>query len=545
MRARRRAARGSLPVLAALALALPAGASDWPRYGGNDQLTNEVPAERAAGISVDTAARLSERWKATLDGRIVASPLFAEGVSVGGRPAGIVYVATGAGSVYALRVEDGSILWQRQLGAVDVSACGRGGGAARYGVSSTGVIDRDRKSLYVISADGLLYALDLATGQVVSGWPVPVIASTQAEYVWGGLALVGNRLYVPVASYCDEPGTGAEFADGRIVAVDVDNRTTGAIFDVVPGPSNLGGIWGYGGTSVDPATGHLWTATGNSQTYDATCDCIIETVGFGESVVELDRDLNVLAANRPSGIPIDPPGDTDFGSTPLLFQPPGCPPLAAAHSKNGFVYVWQRDRLADGPIWSKKIGPADLANPFIGEPSYSSELNTIFVADARIYGGQGEITYFDAVAAFTMGPGCTLPETPTWIAPSLGRGPKPPPLVVGDVLFVSGGYEPVSFAIDARNGSLLRSVALDGAGFTPPAFARDKVLLSDAAGTVRAFGLAPETIPGYLPGDFNIPDIPVNPVSQPDMRDLLRKINAKPAPTRVTRGKKRGVYGRA
>jgi hypothetical protein len=137
VRARRRAARGSLPVLAALVLALPAVASDWPRYGGNDQLTNEVPAERAGGISVDTAARLRERWKATLDGRIVASPLFAEGVSVGGRPAGVVYVATGAGSAYALRVEDGSILWQRQLGTVHVSACGRGRGAARYGVSST------------------------------------------------------------------------------------------------------------------------------------------------------------------------------------------------------------------------------------------------------------------------------------------------------------------------------------------------------------------------------------------------------------------------
>jgi hypothetical protein len=43
----------------------------------------------------------------------------------------------------------------------------------------------------------------------------------------------------------------------------------------------------------------------------------------------------VLAWNRPEGIPSVE--DNDFGAAPLLFQPPGCPPLAAANAKNGRV----------------------------------------------------------------------------------------------------------------------------------------------------------------------------------------------------------------
>ena len=121
--------------------------------------------------------------------------------------------------------------------------------------------------------------------------------------------------------------------------------------EIAPGPANMGGIWGFGGSSIDPLTGNVWTATGNSQVYDAGCGCFLETAGYGESVVELDPGLNVVAADRPAGIPI-PVQDTDFGSTPLLFQPPGCPPLAAANSKNGYAYIWRRDSLSAGPIWS-------------------------------------------------------------------------------------------------------------------------------------------------------------------------------------------------
>jgi outer membrane protein assembly factor BamB len=493
----------SLVLLAvACALAASASAGDWPRYGGDAQLTNDVPADAAGAIDAANAARIHARWTTALDGPVIASPLFAEGSVVPGARDGVVYTVTQAGSVYALSALDGTVLWQRSLGTV-LSTCdeGQAGVDATYGIVSTGVIDRSRGLLYVIGATGLLYALDLATGETAPGWPVQVVSDTSGELVWGGLTMAGNDLYVPVASYCDVPGLDGQLADGRLVAVDLDTAAVTNTFDVVPGPGNMGGIWGFGGVSVDPLTGDLWTATGNSWVYDPGCDCIREDIGYGEAVVQLDPSLGVVAADRPPGVPGDYQDD-DFGSTPLLFQPPGCPPLAAAQSKDGFVYVWQRDSLADGPIWSFRAGPDDLANPFIGEPSYSPELNTLSIADARAYDDTGAITHFDAVESFAVGPGCALPDEPTWTAPDVGAGPKPPPLVVGDVVFVAGGDEPGLFALDAGSGTVLWSAELAGSAYAPPAFANGQVIAADTSGTVTAFGIGDVPEPHHFPPDL-------------------------------------------
>ena len=114
--------------------------------------------------------------------------------------------------------------------------------------------------------------------------------------------MYGTRIYVPVASYCDKANADGFLADGRLVAVDIVDATIVATFDVVPGRNNMGGMWGYAGTTIDPATGHLFTATGNSWVFDPECGCILEDVDYGESLVELDPDLHVIAANRPEGV---------------------------------------------------------------------------------------------------------------------------------------------------------------------------------------------------------------------------------------------------
>lgn len=83
-----------------------------------------------------------------------------------------------------------------------------------------GTIDLGRRVLYEIGAGGDLHALDLATGEERPGWPLRLIERYEYEYVWGGLQLIGGRIYVPVASYCDETDPAGVAADGRLVAVD-------------------------------------------------------------------------------------------------------------------------------------------------------------------------------------------------------------------------------------------------------------------------------------------------------------------------------------
>lgn len=479
----------------ALALAATAAAGDWLRFGGDAQVTNDVPSASAPDFRISTASQLQVRWASSLDGPIIASPLYAENVTVGGRPENVVYAATQAGSVYAVDATTGAVLWQRQLGT-ETSSCdeAQAGVDAVYGIASTGVIDRTRNALYVIGGTGLLYGLDLGTGQSLPGWPLQVIAEPTGEYVWGGLTLVGNRLYVPVSSYCDEPAANGDFADGRLDAVDVDSASVVGSFQVVPADDDLGGIWGWGGASVDPITGNLWVATGNSYMYDPSCGCISQTAGYAESVVELDQNLNVIASNRPSDIPGENV-DADFGSTPLLFQPPGCPPYAAAYAKNGQLYVWRRDDLAGGPIWSFHAGPSDITNAFVGQPSYSPELNMLVVADARTYDDEGAIVHFDAVTGFAIGPGCSLPDSPTWVAPDVGRGPKAPALIVGDLAFVVGGLVPGIFALDATTGAIAWSEQLGGQVLAPPSFGGDQVYVGDTGGGLSAIGVGPTPPP--------------------------------------------------
>ena len=159
------------------------------------------------------------------------------------------------------------------------------------------------------------------------------------------------------------------------------------------------------------------------------------------------------------------------------------------------LYVWRRDDLACGPVWSFHAGPSDITNAFVGEPSYSPELNMLVVADARTYDDEGTIVHFDAVTGFAIGAGCSLPGQPTWIAPDVGRGPKAPALFVGDLAFVVGGLVPGIYALDATTGAIAWSQQLGGPVLAPPSFGGDQVYAGDTAGGLSAIGVGPTPPP--------------------------------------------------
>src|SRR5438105_6651657 len=200
----------------------------WLAYGHDDQLSNAVVSRV---LDSRTVPRLAERWEAPLDGLVTASPLYAEPL-VDGVRTGVVYVATEGGSVYALAAADGRVLWQQPGATALLDACGTFG----VGISATGAIDPGRNVLYVVGADGLLHAYDLATGIEADGYPVQVVASPLDQYVWGGLRIVGSTLYVPVSSFCDQLDASGLFPDGGLVAVDLTDPASQAVFDAVPGP---------------------------------------------------------------------------------------------------------------------------------------------------------------------------------------------------------------------------------------------------------------------------------------------------------------------
>ena len=439
----------------------------WLGYGHDTQLTNRVPSTSVTAASVN---RLHLRWKAQLDGWIVASPLSTR-VRVDGRSQQVVYATTEAGSVYAVSGETGDVLWRRAFGSVTTAQCGE------WGVSSTGTIDLDRRVLYEIGADGDLHALDLATGEDRAGWPLHLIQRYRYEYVWGGLQLVGGRLYVPVASYCDETDSEGFSADGRLISVDPDAVDEAGLFDAVPGYGNLGGIWGWGGVSAEDDGSVIYTAVGNSRVHSDDCDCLIDDAQYGNSVVALTPDLSrVLDSDQPKEVP--PTGDNDFGAAPLLFQPKGCPPLAAAKNKVGALFIWDRTHLADGPYARFEL--SDARSAFVGAPSYDPVRGTFFVSQAVI---DADGPHY-GVVAFQAGPECSL--HPIWKT-VVGAGNQPAPLVVGDVVFVPRGRLGGFLAMSAVNGHALWSFATEAQATAPMIEVAGTIVGGDRDGNLYGF----------------------------------------------------------
>jgi len=79
--------------------------SCWPTYAHDYQRTGYQP--QSTGINSGNVATLTEKWAWPLNEQVVTSPVIDDG---------LLFVATGAGNVYAFNVSDGTIMWKRNLG---------------------------------------------------------------------------------------------------------------------------------------------------------------------------------------------------------------------------------------------------------------------------------------------------------------------------------------------------------------------------------------------------------------------------------------------
>jgi outer membrane protein assembly factor BamB len=437
----------------------------WTSYGYDNQLRNAVPSTL---LTLRSVTRLAPAWKTGLDGPVYASPLSAR---VEGHQ--VTYVATEAGSMYALSVTTGEVLWQRSLGTTTTELC------STWGITSTGAIDLARGLIYVIGATGRLHALSLATGEEAAGYPRQVVSRPDIEYVWGGLRIAADRLYVPIASYCDVGGADG-FPEGGLLAIPLDGVEATTTWDPVPGPDNLGGIWGWGGVSIDPTSGVVYTAVGNSHAWSDECSCFVDNAGYGDRIVALSPDLTSVLDS--SNLPIIPPiGDSDFGAAALLFQPAACPPLAAANNKDGTLYILDREHLSQGSLVFIPLG--DGVAPFVGEPAWSASKQMIYSAQSVLYSDDGK-RLGNGVRAFHVDPGCGF--RPIW-SKALGDGNQAKPLVVGNVLFATGGKPGGFYALAAANGVSLWSYATTGSTVAAMITVAGTVLGADTEGTVYAF----------------------------------------------------------
>jgi PQQ-like domain len=447
---------------AALTIASSGGArplpdASWTSFGHDQQLTGYTDAP----LFTTQVKSFSLAWETTLAGSIVASPLAARVPAYGL----VVFAATEGGNVYAL-ADDGTVLWQKSIGTVSAN-----GNCGTYGVSSTGVVDTARGVLYVVGASGLLHALRLTDGSEAPGWPVQVVSRRRTEYVWGGLQLVGSTLYVPVASYCDAPDRRGVPAEGRLVSFDVTEPSAlPSVFDPVPGPDNLGGVWGWGGVAVSPDGTALYTGIGNAEPDVDN--------GDSDSMVEISTDLSeTFGVNRP--IASVAGEDVDLGAAPVLFKPTGCPALLAANDKSGDLVVWRQDALAKGPY--ARIPLSDGVAAFVGAPSWSPVTQMLYDSTATATKANSRL---EGTIALKVTAKCGFAKR--WFT-ATGDGSQPQPLVARDLVADTGGSTG-GFAVErAATGVLVWHYPTVAATVSPLIEAGGELIGGDMSGRLYAF----------------------------------------------------------
>ena len=261
--------------------------------------------------------------------------------------------------------------------------------------------------------------------------------------VWSGLALSRGRLYVAVASLCDQGSY-----DGGIVAVDVRHPKRQRRWSTVPGSGGHGGgVWGWAGVAIDDTTGDVYAATGNSQ------GTAREDQGYAESIVRLSSRLRVEQSNQP----LRPPfaiGDRDFGTTPILLDLPGCPAQLVAINKDGELLLYDRDRIFSGPTQRIPVAansPKALI-PLYGLPAFDPATRTLVLVSPSTPPTPGLRA---GVQALHLNASCRFDVQ--WSKPFDYPNAGSAPTIAGGVIYIGSGRNGFIRALRLSDGKQLWS----------------------------------------------------------------------------------------
>jgi hypothetical protein len=360
--------------------ALPAPASgwnDWPTYAYDNQHTGFNP--NTVAFTPAALSQLHLAWEKPVYGYAQTQPLLV--TNVGGRQ-GMLVVGSG-GDVKSYDARTGSLIWQTHLGLEYMDPlCGVSslGGTPRY--------DPTTHSIYVASGNDaavnhvIVSRLAAATGAIIGRVDVtPTLLPGEWVVSHAGLTLANGLLYAATASSCDDASWR-----GRVVVLEASTLKVVRTFFTVwqagpkPGPFSGGGVWGWGGVSIDSA-GDVYFGVGNADTTKNAGDhagpkapfavAADEQAGYGENIVKTSATLSqVYAAKYPGFNFAVGYEDLDFSGTPVLADPPGCADtLAATQGKGGTLVISDSRTLAT--VHAFPFSKPDAGANYIGNPAYS------------------------------------------------------------------------------------------------------------------------------------------------------------------------------
>src|SRR5579859_6803324 len=441
---------------------LPAGGSDWSMYLHDLQRTS---ASKETLLSPANAAHLTKLWSFQTGDIVAASAAVVNG---------IVYVGSWDGYEYALDEITGALKWKTFLGrTIARPVCN----PPELGITSSATVQDN--VVYVGGGDAYWYALNAKTGAVL--WKVFTgdNSADGGHYNWSSPLLYNGYAYIGIASEGDCP-----LVPGQLLKVSLaEHKIVTTLNLVVPGEVG-GGIWTS--PSVDPATNTLFISSGTATTPQEK---------LAQAVFSVDADT--LAVKSWWTLPANEAiGDSDFDTTPILFNDVHGTPLVASINKNGKMYVFQRDNIAAGPVWTQLVAMPGMC-PRCEDSSVSSNAfgqGTLYTAS-----GNFEVNgnyYRGTVSALDPATGKFL-----WQRPEAGA-------VLGSLVYTNGlilaAAGPALEVLDATTGQRLYSYQTEQVVYATPIIAHGQIFMGSTDGKIYAFGLT-ATKPAAVVPDTKCP----------------------------------------
>ncbi|MBA2285713.1 MAG: PQQ-binding-like beta-propeller repeat protein [Ktedonobacteraceae bacterium] len=439
---------------------VPVGGHDWPMYLHDLERTS---ASDETILTPTNVGNLVKNWSFHTQGGIAASAIVADGT---------VYVGSWDGSEYALDEMTGKVKWKRFLGLTTTPRCF----PKTLGITSSATVDNG--IVYVGGGDTYWYALNATTGDVLWRIYTGDNGVTGGHYNWASPLIYNGYAYIGIASNCDNP-----LVPGKVMRVSLKTHEVVNTFNLVDDGQTGGGIWTS--PSIDIKTGTLFLATGTESLPDQP---------LAQAVIALDATTLQLKSvwKLPEK---DAIGDSDFDTTPILFSDAKGTLLVAAINKNGYIYVFNRNHIGDGPVWKQLIDKAGMC-PVCEESSVSS--NTI--GGGLLYVAAGNttidgVTYRGSVEALD-------PNTGKFVWRHGETGP-----VIGSLLYTNGlvvaAAGPNVEVLDAKTGKRLFAYRTGKPIYSSPTLAHGQIFEGSLDGNVYAFRL-PDSEPTSA-SDTNCP----------------------------------------
>jgi len=451
------------------------GSTDWTMFQGNLEHSGFNGSETI--LNPTTAPQMKVVWTRHVGGRVTSQVVEANG---------LLYWGSWDGFEHASNPSTGTDVWATNVGTTTPGpGCSpsSGGPAGAASVTSVPINGTMTEVAFVSGGNATLYALNAGTGAIL--WRT-LLGSSPSHMVWAGPVVYQGSVYVGVSSLGDCP-----LVQGQLVQL---NASTGAVqhtFNAVPNGCIGAGIWDT--PTIDQATGILYVSTGTYSSCGYSGNLAMGLLALRTTDLSLVSSWLLPLAQGP--------GDSDFGSTPTLFQATiggTVHQMVGLVNKNGVYYAFDRANLSAGPLWQFQVSFGIRGGGGNNFSSSGWDGSRLYVAGGgtAINGTKcsGSLRAFDPATG-----------KPTWEA-CLGGAVVSSVMAVPGLVVVGAGTQEV--AVDAATGKQIFTFNDTSAGsfFAGTAtIVNGNLYVGNEDGSLFAFGVSGTSTPTPPPGISNVP----------------------------------------